>query len=396
MSFAPPDLRSTRNHGLDTLRALAIVLVFMNHYMIFVSHAPTFGFLSEIGWAGVDLFFALSGYLIGNQILAAIRAGQGEGAARFSLARFYARRLLRTLPNFYVVLALYALWPYFRAGSEMPELWKFLTFTQNIHLNPGTAFSHAWSLCVEEQFYMLLPALALLIAALRVTRRAPLVLGWIAVAGSLAAGMLIRSHLWNGIPEGEQGGYHYYTLIYYSSLCRFDELVAGVALALLKNYHAGLWTRLTSRGNAMLAAGAALLALSWYLLLDDHYGYAMTVFGYPLLALSYAMLLLAALSPGALLQKARVPGAASIALWSYAIYLTHKQLCILLNAELQPLGMGPGSWQAVAIMCAASVLAGWLLHLLVETPFMKLRDRYVPGNLVFKPRSVPAMPRSAH
>jgi peptidoglycan/LPS O-acetylase OafA/YrhL len=395
MSFAAPLIRSPRNHGLDTLRALAIVLVFMNHYMIFVSHQPTFGFLSEIGWAGVDLFFALSGYLIGNQIFAAMRAGEGDGV-RFSLPRFYARRLLRTLPNFYVVLAMYAFWPYFRGSSEMPELWKFLTFTQNIHLNPGTAFSHAWSLCVEEQFYMLLPALALLIAALRVAPRAPLVLGWIALAGSLAAGMLIRSHLWDSIPESEQGGYHYFTLIYYSSLCRFDELVAGVALALLKNYHAPLWTRLTSRGNAMLAAGAALLALSWYLLLEDHYGYAMTVFGYPLLALSYSMLLLAALSPGALLHKTRVPGAASIALWSYAIYLIHKQLCILLNAELQPLGMAPGSWQAIAIMSAASVLAGWLLYLLVETPFMKLRDRYVPGNLAVSPRNAPPATRSAH
>ena len=382
MSFASQAIRSSRNHGLDTLRALAIVLVFMNHYMLFVSREPTFGFLGEIGWSGVDLFFALSGYLIGNQILSAIRAGQGDGAERFSLLRFYARRLLRTLPNFYVVLALYAFWPGFRGSSEMPELWKFLTFTQNIRLNPGTAFSHAWSLCVEEQFYMLLPALALLVAAFRVTRRAPLVLAWAAIIGSLAAGMLIRSHLWTEyVGPFHDNGYRYYTLIYYSSLCRFDELVAGVALALLKNYHAGLWTRLTSHGNAMLAAGAALLGLSWYLLLENHYSYAMTVFGYPMLALAYSMLLLAALSPGALLQKAKVPGAASIALWSYAIYLTHKQLCILLGAQLQPLGVAPGSWQAVMILSAVSLLAGWLLYLLVETPFMKLRDRYVPGNL---------------
>ncbi len=377
-----PTIRSARNHGLDTLRALAIVLVFMNHYMLFVSGEPTFGFLGEIGWTGVDLFFALSGYLIGNQILSAIRAGQGDDGERFSLLRFYGRRLLRTLPNFYVVLALYAFWPYFRGSLKMPELWRFLTFTQNILLMPGTAFSHAWSLCVEEQFYMLLPALALLVAAFRLSRRAPLVLAWTLMAASLIAGMLIRSHLWTAyVGSAEDNGYHYYTLIYYSSLCRFDELVAGVALALLKNYHAGLWTRLTSRGNAMLAVGSALLALSWYLLLQDRYGYAMTVFGYPMLALSFSLLLLAALSPGALLHKARVPGAASIALWSYAIYLIHKQLCILLKVQLQPLGMESGSWPAVLILSAASVLAGWLLYLLVETPFMKLRDRYLPGNM---------------
>ena len=367
-----------RNAGLDTLRALAIVLVFANHYMLFVSAAPTFGWFSEIGWTGVDLFFALSGYLIGNQILSGIRRSrQSDGGERFSLARFYARRLLRTLPNFYFVLALYALWPTFRGASVLPPLWKFLTFTQNIQLMPGTAFSHAWSLCVEEQFYFLLPAVALAIAACR----RPLLLAWLTVAGTLAAGMAIRSHLWTAyVGPAEQGGFHYYTLIYYSSLCRFDELVAGVALALVKNHHAGAWMRLTSRGNWALAAGAALLGLTWSLFIADHYGYAMTVVGYPMLGLSFTLLLVAALSPGSLLQRLRVPGAASIALWSYAIYLTHKTLCVLLKAPLQAKGWGPDSWPAIVLMSAASLLAGWLLHLLVETPFMKLRDRYLPGN----------------
>jgi peptidoglycan/LPS O-acetylase OafA/YrhL len=376
-----------RNAGLDTLRALAIVLVFTNHYMLFVSGGPTFGWFGEIGWTGVDLFFALSGYLIGNQILGGIRRQQGTGGERFSLVRFYARRLLRTLPNFYVVLALYALWPYFRGNLVLPPLWKFLTFTQNIALVPGTAFSHAWSLCVEEQFYFLLPAVALAIAACRRS----LLLAWLTVAGALLAGMAIRGYLWiHHVGPEEQGGFNYYTLIYYSSLCRFDELVAGVALALLKNHHAGIWTRITSFGNWTLAAGAALLALTWALFLEDHYGYAMTVVGYPMLGLSFSLLLVAALSPGSLLQRLRVPGAASIALWSYAIYLTHKTLCVLLRAPLQDAGWGPDSWQAIVLMSAASILAGWLLHLLVETPFMKLRDRFVPGNF-----SRPAAPAGA-
>jgi peptidoglycan/LPS O-acetylase OafA/YrhL len=371
---------AARNAGLDTLRALAIVLVFMNHYMIFVSGAPTFGWLSEIGWAGVDLFFALSGYLIGNQILAALRRQQG-GGSRFSLARFYARRLLRTLPNFYFVLALYALWPYWRGASVLPPVWKFLSFTQNILLAPGTAFSHAWSLCVEEQFYFLLPALALLIATLRKS----LAWAWVAALAAVLGGMAMRSYLWSGLSQDDLGGGRYYTVIYYASWCRFDELVFGVALALLKNYHAALWARLTAHGNWSLAAGAGLLAISWSLLLDDHYGYSMTVFGYPLLGFSYSLLLLSALSPASLLQRCRVPGAASIAVWSYAIYLTHKQLCVLLRVPLQAHGWGPQSWQGIVIMGAASILAGWLVYRLVETPFMKLRDRYVPSNDVPQP-----------
>ena len=376
-----PGRSPARNSGLDTLRALAIVLVFMNHYMIFVSFSPTFGWMSQIGWTGVDLFFALSGYLIGNQILSGIRRQQ-NGPERFSLPRFYARRFLRTLPNFYFVLALYALWPFWRGDSVLPPLWKFITFTQNIQLMPGTAFSHAWSLCVEEQFYVLLPAIALLIAACRKS----LPWAWVAVIGSLLAGMAVRAYLWN--EQAGAGGLFYYTNIYYASWCRFDELVFGVALALVKNYHAGAWKVVTSRGNWALAAGVGMLALTWSMFLEDHYGYTMTVVGYPLLGVSFTLLLIAALSPGSLLQRWRVPGAASIALWSYAIYLTHKQLCVLLRVPLRGYGWGPDSWQAIAIMSLASIFVGWLLFLLVETPFMKLRDRFVPGNFA-KPKTAP-------
>src|SRR5476651_782411 len=94
--------KSSRIHGLDTLRSIAIALVLMHHYMAVVSSKSTFGFLSEIGWAGVDLFFVLSGYLIGNQLLSSIAQKKN-----FSLKTFYIRRLLRTLPNYYVVLALF-------------------------------------------------------------------------------------------------------------------------------------------------------------------------------------------------------------------------------------------------------------------------------------------------
>ena len=143
----------SRNPGLDTLRACAIALVFMYHYEVFVSRASTFGWLGEIGWVGVDLFFVLSGYLIANQLFAGMARGQA-----LSLPRFYARRAFRTLPVFWLVLAFFVLFPAAMGGRPPPPWWRFLTFTQNIGLQPGTAFSHAWSLCVEEQFYLVLPA----------------------------------------------------------------------------------------------------------------------------------------------------------------------------------------------------------------------------------------------
>jgi peptidoglycan/LPS O-acetylase OafA/YrhL len=365
---------TARIHGLDTLRALAVTLVVLHHYVLFVSGNSTFGWVGEIGWAGVDLFFALSGYLIGNQIFKALRAPEG-----LSMTRFYARRLLRTLPNFYVVLALYALWPASRGGRSMLPLWKYLSFTQNIGLEPGTAFSHAWSLCIEEQFYMLLPACALLVLALGrwgAGRRWV----WAAFALAFVAGMAVRADTWL---QGQGAGnwlHYYYKHIYYSSLCRFDELLAGVALALLKHAHGAAWARLMAHGRLLLAAGcaASALALRWFL--ADHYGLWTTVFGFPLLALGCALLILAALAPNSPLHRTRVPGAGSLALWSYAIYLIHKQVCILAARPLARAGYGPEHPLTIAVALSLSLLAGWLLFRLVETPFMRLRARWVPGN----------------
>ncbi len=368
-------LPTARNHGLDTLRALAIVLVVLHHYVLFVSGADTFGWVGKIGWVGVDLFFALSGYLIGNQIFAALRSTR-----EFSLPRFYARRLLRTLPNFYVVLALYYLWPGFRGSSPLLPVWQFLTFTQNINLQPGTAFSHAWSLCIEEQFYLLLPALALWIASLQRSLR----WAWAAVGFAFAAGMIIRYTVWNEVVAESPSSLPYFKYIYYSTLCRFDELVAGVALAMLKNYHPRQWRILTSHGNLLLVKGIAICGVTFWLFLHGRQDLPVTVVGFPLLALGFSLLILAALSRGSILYRVAIPGAGKLALWSYAIYLTHKQLCILASAPLERMGHGPESAVAIGAMVVISVGSGWLLYRCVERPFMALRERYVPSN--FKPR----------
>ncbi|MGO4474754.1 acyltransferase family protein [Massilia sp. 2TAF26] len=370
---------SARIHGLDTLRALAVTLVVLHHYVLFVSGTGTFGWVGEIGWVGVDLFFALSGYLIGNQIFQAQRSAGG-----LSLGRFYARRLLRTLPNFYAVLALYALWPAFRGDAPMLPLWKYLSFTQNIGLEPGTAFSHAWSLCIEEQFYLLLPVCALLAAALGGREDGPggsrLRRVWAAFALAVAAGMAVRAGTWLHGQDDGHWLHFYYKHIYYSSFCRLDELLAGVALALLKNFHGGIWARLMGQGRLLLAAGIAACALALRCFLADHYGLWTTVFGFPLLALGCALLIVAALAPDSPLHRIRVPGASSLALWSYAVYLVHKQVSVLSAQPLEEAGYGPGHPLTVVLALAASVLAGWLLFRLVETPFMRLRERYVPGN----------------
>lgn len=380
-----------RLDGLDTLRALAIILVFMYHYMVFVSRESTFGIASDLGWTGVDLFFVLSGYLIGNQIFSGLAKGQ-----QLSIKTFYVRRFLRTLPNFYVVLALFFLFPSVMGGRTPPPLWRFLSFTQNINLAPGTAFSHAWSLCIEEQFYLLLPALALL----AVKTRRSITWAWIAVAGGIAAGMVYRGVMWSHHGTlADNGAEGYYPNVYYSSFGRFDEFLPGVAVALLKNFHRSAWERLLRHGNALLVAGLVAAAGVYWMLDRSYwtdgygYGFAATAFGYSLLAIAFAVLVVAAVSPGSLLYRMRVPGAAALAAWSYAIYLTHKPIAQIVKAQLG--GTVTDRWAMVALAVAASLAGGWLLYRLVETPFMKLRERRFPTNFPAAQPKLPAGPQGA-
>ncbi len=362
-----------RSNGLDTLRAAAIVLVFMYHYWIFVSHEQTFGWGSAIGWAGVDLFFVLSGYLIANQIFAGVARGEA-----LSARAFYARRLLRTLPNYYVVLALYFLFPAVMGGNPPPPLWRFMTFTQNLGLHSGTAFSHAWSLCIEEQFYLVFPIVVLI--GLRYVRSVRA--GWLLIGGLIILAIALRSALWIHYGrEADDDVKGYYPNIYYATLCRADEFLPGIAIAMLKNFHRERWQRVMQHGQLLLAIGSMLTvatlygAYRWYYVDDYGYGYFMTGFGYSLIAAAFGALVLAALSPTSWLHRVRVPGAAQIALWSYAIYLTHKPIGVIAQREL---GGNVGPATLAIIVIALSVLGGWLLFRLVETPFMALRDRAFP------------------
>ena len=372
----------SRNPGLDTLRACAIALVFMYHYEIFVSRAPTFGWLSDVGWVGVDLFFVLSGYLIANQLFAGMARGE-----RLALPRFYARRALRTLPVFWLVLAAFALFPAALGGRAPPPWWRFLTFTQNIGLEAGTAFSHAWSLCIEEQFYLVLPAVLALGASFARGRSRAVTLtrahGWALMGALVALGVASRILLWQRF--GDAGHVpQYMSWVYYATPCRFDEFIPGVAVAMLRNFHRPLWDRLMAHGPAIFVAGAAatlaMLAAAWRLYYVDGvgYGFFMTAFGYSLLALAFALLVMAALSPRPTPLRWHVPGAAPLALWSYSTYLSHKPLAYFLAHRLEPLGVSDGT--RLAIITLACIAMGGLLYKLVEAPCMALRDRWVPSN----------------
>jgi peptidoglycan/LPS O-acetylase OafA/YrhL len=356
-AFAP------RLRGLDLLRAAAIVLVLMTHYCGFVSGQSTFGIVGKVGWAGVDLFFVLSGYLIGNQLLAP--AARGEPLA---LKTFFLRRLLRTLPNYYVVLAVYLLFPGPPlGGSSMAAPWRFLTFTQNFGLAYGQTFTHSWSLCIEEQFYLLLP---LVVLALARTGSSPR-LAWSLLIGGIAAGMATRAAAY-----ALHGHDAFMAEVYYSSFCRADELLPGVAIALLRNFHPHAFARLLRHANALCAAGLALsVGILTCIRLDWPTTAVTSTFGFSLLAIAFGLLVCAALAPSCILNRVDMPGATQLALWSYAVYLVHKPVFMALRPQLERLQIDTGAPATVACVMAAGIAGGWVLYRCVETPFMRLRAR---------------------
>ncbi|WP_394781454.1 acyltransferase family protein [Undibacterium sp.] len=371
------DKSQIRLPGLDTLRAAALILVLAYHYMVVVSDKNTFGFLTGIGWAGVDLFFVLSGYLIGNQIFSPLALGQN-----FSLKKFYMKRFLRTLPNYYFILVIYFMFPLELGNKETAPLWQFLTFTQNVGLRPGQTFTHSWSLCIEEQFYIILPVVALLIARFRNSVK----LAWMVIAAAIAAGMVFRGVAWWESGGSAMSGYDYYQHIYYSSFARFDELLPGIAIAMLKNFHFPVYENILKKGNILFWLGLSSTGVTLGLFYNFFgvpgygFGFLLSTFGYPLLAASFAMLTLSALSTSSVLHKMRVPGAASLASWSYAIYLAHKPIFKLAIQPLAAMGIDTDSMLGIAIIMTAGILGGYLLFRLVETPFMLMRAKMYPSS----------------
>lgn len=368
-ALGPPGTQ--RLPGLDLVRALAIAWVMLYHASI-LWHVPGDAGIVRFGWMGVDLFFVLSGFLIAGQLL---RPWARGAAPHYS--RFMTRRLLRTIPAYLVVLALYFLVPWLRDGTELQPLWRFLTFTQNIggDLTPRMAFSPAWSLCVEEQFYLVFP---LIVAWLAIRPSTLKVVGTIAAV--LLFGVVIRGYLWiHDVATISQGaltlnGQRFMSLIYYPTWSRLDGLLAGVIAAMVQTFRPGWWRLLTAKPNLLLLCGLTAVAASTVFFGDQLTVFLPTLFGYPLLAGSAALIVIAGASPLAVIGRRAIPGARALATGAYSLYLTHK----MVFHAVERLGrQWPSSWQPfeLALALLTALVAGALLYWCVERPFLRLRDR---------------------
>lgn len=351
--------------GLDLLRAIAVVWTMLFHSFLVGGLGEDWSWLSRYGWMGVDLFFVLSGFLIGSQVLGKLARG-----AHFDVADFYLRRAFRIVPTFWAVLALYLFWPDFREAPNMEPWWKFAGFFVNLSIDYGehTAFSHAWSLCVEEHFYLVFPLLAW--AMLR--RRSTLAFVVFCAIVTLA-GIALRAGVWQHDDALQPARNWFIEDIYYPTWNRLDGLLAGVILAAWKTFRPTAWARMGARANLALLLGAFGMTVSFWLF-RERAGLLGNSIGWPVLSLALALLVFAGAQRGGLIGSRALPGAGGLAATSYSLYLIHKPIYGLVQTHLGAALEGR-TYVAFAAYGAASLLAAAALHFLVERPGLRLRDR---------------------
>jgi peptidoglycan/LPS O-acetylase OafA/YrhL len=355
----------SRLPGLDLLRAIAIVWVMLFHSYIVGGLGPDFAWLSRYGWAGVDIFFVLSGFLIGTQVLRPLQRGEP-----LSFGGFYTRRAWRILPVFAVVLAVYVCFPTWREAPGLQPWWQFATFTVNLLIDyrSNQAFSHAWSLCVEEHFYLVFPLLAWWL-----TRRPSMAKFIIVCAAVVVSGIVLRTGVWLHDTAIDPPRNWFIEDIYYPTWTRLDGLLAGVMLAALRVFRPDTWTRWQARSNAFLLAGVAVSCMAFWLF-RDRTGLLANALGWPLMSFGFGMLVFAGADRQSLIGRRCVPGAEWIAAISYSLYLSHKLAFHAVQANLGATLQGH-RLLTFAVYALAVPLLGATLYYLVERPFLRLRER---------------------
>jgi len=362
----PPAARPAHSHFLDVFRAIAICWVVLFHARVMRCGSPC-AELASWGWVGVDMFFVLSGYLITRQLL---QDSHAEG--KVNIGRFYALRALRILPAYAVVLAVYLTLPSLRETPRIQPFWQFASFTENLLIDYSSdkAFSHVWSLCVEEQFYLLMP-LAIVIACSGRSRLRAVGL----LAGLVLTGLLLRDWSWHAYQaQGPEAPlYRYFEKVYYPGYNRMDGLLAGVAAACIHVFRPELWRQLMNAPFSLLVSFLLLGTASWWLFLE-RFSRTATLIGYPVLALACVTLLLLCCALDRMLPQVRLPGVPLLARLAYSIYLSHKLVLAGIKTGLAASLEGQGLLLLLTYI-ASTLLVGAVLHQLVEKPFLRLRER---------------------
>ena len=336
---------SARDPWLDLLRAAAILLVLLHHVVQeWPVVRPWLYPYTGMGAKGVDLFFVLSGWLIGGLFWQERRR-----SGSVDLGRFWARRWLRTVPPYLggLALAWMAVWIYRREPFDF----GYLLFLQNYY--PVMPFFFvSWSLCVEEHFYLFLPLFFYYLK-----RRLGLILAMIVFLPTVLR--LMEYPI-------ESRGFGYADT---ASHLRADGLLLGFAAVYMSVYHGAWFERLRPAMLAAALCALGLLALD----LGPRWGFVLD----PLLVAMMFLGLLVALVGRKGGQWFRMRAIAWVAGISYSIYLTHA---LVIHAFL--LGIFPrlaiGEVFALVLIIGLILAAGWVFHFIFERSALVVRERFVP------------------
>ncbi|MCC8404554.1 acyltransferase [Paraburkholderia sp. MMS20-SJTN17] len=346
---------------LDFVRGIAIIAVMGFHFhwvdtgywLISMIQYP----LNHFGREGVNLFFTLSGFLVGGLLLRQY-AETGNVDAR----RFIVRRIFKIWPASYALILFHVL-----AGRHPINtfLWQNLTHLQNYF---GTSIAQTWSLAVEEHFYLFLPVLLLLLARFRA--RANTIL-W--VVGAICAAVLVaRSEV---VIHGDLMAAFFYTQY------RMDSLLYGVILAVFYYMKPDAYKRFAQQQGVLVALVLALVA--WLVLGTQHVALDESI-GYTIQGIGYVALIVLVLEYSATIRDSLVFRViAWIGVYSYGIYLWHSLALApgeILMRKTAALGVSPLiAWAlVVAAQFAIAIGLGFVTSRAIEFPFLRLRDALFP------------------
>lgn len=348
-------MEKNRDSGLDLLRCSAILMVLLLHSTQVATNMPSsLNYIFSYGWMGVDLFFVLSGYLIGTQAI----WGKRSQKVKHNFHVFWAKRWFRTLPLYFFILFIYIYMKQFVSGKEFgPTIWPFFIFLQNYF--PLTDFEQSWSICIEEQFYFILPFLSFLIFPNLVKRkRLWLLFIILAITIRLITSLMIQQSL-----TAFQTDYYFRFPLH----THFDGLAMGLFLASSHTVW-GHWSHHTKR--VCILMGLTLLFLTCWLLGPIFTAKNVAIY-FSLLPLGFGLLLIG-------VQKLKISGTLLffihwIALLSYGTYLWNN---LFIRALVRYF---PNMHWAISILIFLLLthLAAVFTYFLIEKPFLKLRSSYI-------------------
>jgi len=363
-----------RIYGLDILRALAILFVICVHVSSGLLNDSVKKWVVMILPDGVHMFFVLSGFLIGGILLRVI---ERDGSSPRVLLDFWIRRWMRTLPAYlFMLLLLLGLYHFTFPGFKVLDKTPYFFFLQNFNHPHPDFFGEAWSLSVEEWFYLLIPSALFLVISVFGTRPR-LVMPMIALAVMLFC-CAIRYHRYASLhiqTEAELG-----TMIWTQVITRMDSLMFGLLAAYALHYFPSFWK---SGARAAFWAGLLLILLNKVigLLVFGRSAFFHSNLSLPISSLSY-MLLLPYLNQVRSGSGWLYRGLTRISIISYSLYLVHStliigiilnQYCFRGNDQLWVRGLRFGLFWVLAFPAAS------LMYRYVEKPFMDLREKWT-GN----------------